>query len=194
MLGPSQVHPSSVVDAGAELGAGVRIWHFCHVSRDARIGEGTSLGQGCYVGPGVTIGARVRVQNHVSLFEGVTVEDDVFIGPSVTFCNVRAPRAEWDRRSDVERTYVRRGATLGANATLLPGVDVGRYAFVGAGAVVTGDVRDHALVVGVPAREAGWMSRAGARLELDAAGHATCPVERLSYRVGERGLTCTDEA
>lgn len=147
------------------------------------IGEGCVLGQNCFVGRGVKIGARVRIQNNVSVYEGVELEDEVFCGPSVVFTNVKNPRAAVPRRGEFRKILVRRGATLGANATLLPGVSVGCYAFVAAGAVVTDNVNDHALVVGVPAKPVGWVSRAGERLVFDFDGRATCPRLGDEYRL-----------
>jgi UDP-2-acetamido-3-amino-2,3-dideoxy-glucuronate N-acetyltransferase len=181
------VHPSAVVETGESLARGVKIWHFCHVMAGARLGAGSQLGQGCFVGRGVSIGARVRIQNHVSLFEGVELEDDVFVGPSATFTNVKNPRAHVTRRSEFRRTLVRRGATIGANATVLPGVELGEHCFVGAGAVVTRDVPAHALVVGVPARAIGWMSRHGERLTF-AGGEAVCPATGERYELSASGV------
>jgi UDP-2-acetamido-3-amino-2,3-dideoxy-glucuronate N-acetyltransferase len=180
------VHPSSFVDEGARIGAGTRIWHFCHVMPGATIGERCSLGQNCVVMPGVVIGNNVKIQNNVSVYEGVELEDDVFCGPSMVFTNVGTPRSAVSRRGEYERTLVRRGATIGANATVVCGVTLGRYAFVGAGAVVTRDVRDHALVVGNPARQIGWMCRCGERLQL-ADGRGTCV--RCGTAYAERGGT-----
>lgn len=185
---PPFVHATAVVDPEAELGAGVRIWHFCHVMKRAVLGEGSQLGQGCFVGEGVRIGARVRVQNNVSLYEGVELEDDVFVGPSVVFTNVLNPRAHVSRRREFRRTLVRTGASLGANATILPGVTLGSYCMIGAGSVVLSDVRAFAVVVGSPAREVGWMSRHGERLEF-AHGHAVCPATGERYRLDEAGVT-----
>jgi UDP-2-acetamido-3-amino-2,3-dideoxy-glucuronate N-acetyltransferase len=181
------VHPSAVIDPGAVIGAGTRIWHFCHVMGTARIGERCSLGQGCFVGERVHIGSGVRIQNHVSVFEGVELEDDVFVGPSVVFTNVKNPRAHVSRRHAYQRIRIRRGATLGANATLLPGVEVGRHALVGAGATVTASVAPHVVVTGVPPRPAGVVSRHGERLEF-VRGRATCPVTGERYRLAAGGL------
>ncbi|HEY8946145.1 MAG TPA: acyltransferase [Polyangiaceae bacterium] len=182
------VHPLAVVEPGAELGAAVRIWHFCHVLSGAKIGAGTMLGQGCYVGAAVLIGSRVRVQNNVSLYDGLEIEDDVFIGPSAVFTNVLRPRAFVSRKNEYCKTRVKRGATIGANATILPGVTVGRYAFVAAGAVVTRDVDDFALVRGTPARRAGWVSRAGERLQFEGE-LARCPRTGERYRLaGPSGI------
>ena len=168
------VHETAVVDAPCEIGAGARIWHFCHVMAGCRIGAGSSLGQNVFVAGGVTLGRNVKVQNNVSIYAGVTVEDDAFLGPSMVFTNVSTPRAAVSRKDAYEPTLVRRGATIGANATIVCGHTVGAHAFVGAGAVVTADVPDHALVLGNPARQAGWMCRCGARLGADL-GCAECP-------------------
>lgn len=182
-----QIHPSALVDPGAQLGPGVRVWHFCHVMAGAVVGEGTMLGQGCFVGSGARIGARCRVQNNVSVYDGVVLEDDVFVGPSAVFTNVDNPRAAVSRKAEFKITRVGRGATIGANATLLPGVQLGQYAFVAAGAVVRRDVPAFALVAGVPARRIGWMSRHGERMEPDAAGECRCPVTGERYRLEPGG-------
>jgi UDP-2-acetamido-3-amino-2,3-dideoxy-glucuronate N-acetyltransferase len=179
------IHPSAIVDEGAQLGEGTRVWHFVHVSAGARIGAGCSLGQGVYVGNDVQIGRNVKIQNNVSVYDAVTLEDDVFCGPSMVFTNVHNPRSAVVRKNEYRRTLVKQGATLGANCTIVCGVTVGRYAFVGAGAVVSRDVPDYALVVGVPARQIGWMSRHGERLELPLEGdaQAQCPTTGESYRL-----------
>ncbi len=185
MTAPVVIHPSAIVDEGARLGAGTRVWHFAHVCAGARIGEGCSLGQGVYVGNDVVIGRNVKVQNQVSVYDAVTLEDDVFCGPSMVFTNVHNPRAAVVRKAEYRRTLIRQGATLGANCTIVCGVTVGRYAFVGAGAMVSRDVADFALVVGVPARHIGWMSRHGERLglPLNGDGHAVCLVTGERYVV-----------
>lgn len=185
------IHPSAIVDDGAQIGDGTRVWHFVHVSAGARIGEACSLGQGVYVGNDVRIGRNVKIQNNVSVYDAVTLEDDVFCGPSMVFTNVHNPRSAVPRRNEYRRTLVRRGATLGANCTIVCGTTVGEYAFVGAGAVVSRDVPAHALVVGVPARRIGWMSRHGERLNLPASGHgeATCPATGERYRLDGDTLT-----
>ena len=184
------IHPSAIVDAGAQLGEGTRVWHFVHVCAGARIGPGCSLGQGVYVGDDVVVGRNVKIQNNVSVYDGVTLEDDVFCGPSVVFTNVHNPRSAVPRKSEYRKTLVRQGATLGANCTVVCGSTVGRYAFAGAGAVITADVPDFALVVGVPARQIGWMSRHGERLALPIQGdaEARCPVTGERYRL--RGGVC----
>lgn len=167
------VHPSSVVDEGAELGEGTRVWHFCHIGARARIGRGCSFGQNCYVAA-VEIGDNVRVQNNVSIYDGVTIEDDVFIGPSAVFTNVNNPRAAFPRKDEYRRTRVGRGASIGANATVVCGHDVGEGAFVAAGAVVTRTVPPFAMVAGVPARLMGWICRCGERLVGDSLVCGAC--------------------
>ncbi|HEY3493456.1 MAG TPA: acyltransferase [Polyangiaceae bacterium] len=181
------VHPSAVVDEGVTLGAGVSIWHFSHVMTGASIGPGSMIAQGCFVGKNVTIGAGVRIQNNVSVFDGVTIEDEVFVGPSAVFTNVKRPRAFVRRGPPFERILVRRGATIGANATVLPGVELGRYAFVAAGALVRENVPAFALVAGVPARPLGWVSRRGERLTFEA-GVACCAESGERYRLTPSGV------
>jgi UDP-2-acetamido-3-amino-2,3-dideoxy-glucuronate N-acetyltransferase len=173
------VHESAYVDDGAVIGAGTRIWHFCHVNGGAVIGPRCSLGQNVVVMSGVVIGANAKIQNNVSVYEGVELEDDVFCGPSMVFTNVYNPRSAVSRKHEYRRTLVKRGASIGANATIVCGHTVGRYAFVGAGAVVNRDVPDHALVAGVPARRIGWMSEAGYRLEGVGASPTDASAERL---------------
>lgn len=183
------IHPSAIVDDGAEIGAGSRVWHFVHVCSGARIGSGVSLGQGVFVGNRVRIGDGCKVQNNVSIYDNVTLEDGVFCGPSMVFTNVINPRAKVERKSEYLDTLVREGATLGANCTIVCGVTIGSYAFIAAGAVVTRDVPSHALVAGVPARQIGWMSSHGERLELalEGSGEATCSATGEVY-VLEAGL------
>jgi UDP-2-acetamido-3-amino-2,3-dideoxy-glucuronate N-acetyltransferase len=177
------IHPTAVVDEGALIGDETSIWHFCHVMAGAQIGRRSSLGQGCFVAAGARVGDGVRVQNNVSLYDGVVIEDEVFIGPCAVFTNVTNPRAAVSRRAEYQRTVVRRGATIGANATVMPGRTLGRCCFVAAGAVVVHDVPDFALVMGVPARQAGWMSRHGRKLVFDAEGSAICPGSGERYRL-----------
>ena len=177
-------HPTAVVDDGSEIGEGARIWHFCHVLPRSRIGPRCVLGQNVMVGPDVTLGEGCKVQNNVSIFKGVTLEDDVFCGPSMVFTNVLTPRAFVERKDEFLPTLVRKGATIGANAVVVCGVTIGRYAMVGAGAVVTKDVPDHALVVGNPARSMGWVSRTGERLGAD----LVCPRTGERYRETSNGL------
>ena len=178
-------HESAIVDEGAEIGDGSRIWHFVHVSTGARIGRDVVLGQNVYVGGKAVIGDGCKVQNNVSVYDRVILEEEVFCGPSAVFTNVHNPRAAVERKQDYRETRVGRGATLGANCTIVCGVRIGRYAFVGAGAVVTGDVRDFALVAGVPARQTGWMSRHGEKLDLplEGEGEAACPATGERYRL-----------
>ncbi len=175
------IHETACVDQGASVGEGTKIWHFCHVMPGALIGRDSSLGQNCFVAGSVRVGDRVRVQNNVSLYDGVIVEDDVFIGPSAVFTNVVNPRASVARKSEYRRTLVKRGATIGANATILPGVTLGEHCFVAAGAVVTRDVPAYTLVKGVPARAAGWISEHGDNLGFDDQGEATCPATGRRY-------------
>jgi UDP-2-acetamido-3-amino-2,3-dideoxy-glucuronate N-acetyltransferase len=178
-------HPSAIVDDGTTIGEGTRIWHFVHVSPGARIGERCSLGQNVYVGNDVSIGHNVKIQNNVSVYDAVTLEDDVFCGPSMVFTNVYNPRSAVTRKNEYRRTLVKRGATLGANCTIVCGSTIGEYAFVGAGAVINRDVPAFALMVGVPARQVGWMSRFGERLPLPLKGdaEATCPHTGERYRL-----------
>jgi UDP-2-acetamido-3-amino-2,3-dideoxy-glucuronate N-acetyltransferase len=186
-------HETACVDAGAEIGEGTKVWHFSHVMAGARIGRRCSLGQNTHVAPGVVIGDNVKIQNNVSVFTGTVIEDDVFLGPSCVLTNVTNPRSQVNRHALYERTLLRRGATIGANATIVCGVEIGRYAFVAAGAVVARDVPDYALVVGVPGRRAGWVSRHGHRLAPAAAGVMTCPESGLRYQEVEPGvLRCLD--
>ncbi len=172
------VHPTATVDEGAEIGPDTRIWHYCHVMAGARVGRNVSLGQNVFVATEAVVGAGCRLQNNVSIFRGVMLEEDVFCGPSVVFTNVRTPRAFVNRKDGFERTLVRRGASLGANCTILCGNEIGEYAMVAAGTVVTHDVAPHQLVAGVPARPLGWVCRCGERLDLDSTpgGRGLCPV------------------
>lgn len=184
-----QIHPSAFVDEGATVGESTRIWHFVHICSGARIGRGCSLGQNVFVGNVVTIGDNVKIQNNVSVYDNVTLEDDVFCGPSMVFTNVYNPRSAVSRRNEYRETWVKRGATLGANCTIVCGVTIGEYAFVGAGTVVKRDVPDFALVVGVPAQQLGWMSKHGERLDLPVRGdgEASCPATGELYRL-ENGV------
>jgi UDP-2-acetamido-3-amino-2,3-dideoxy-glucuronate N-acetyltransferase len=188
------VHPSSYVDEPVEIGKGTKIWHFSHVQSNARLGERCILGQNVNIANDVVIGNNVKIQNNVSIYTGVELEDDVFCGPSCVFTNVINPRSQIVRHSQYQRTVVRRGATLGANSTIVCGATIGRYAFIGAGAVVRGDVPDYALMLGVPALRKGWMSRHGHRLtEKDADGNYVCPESGWRYREVEPDvLRCAD--
>jgi UDP-2-acetamido-3-amino-2,3-dideoxy-glucuronate N-acetyltransferase len=187
------VHPSAIVDDGAQLGDDCRVWHFVHISAGARIGARCSFGQNVYVGSDVLIGNNVKIQNNVSVYDAVTLEDDVFCGPSMVFTNVYNPRSAVTRKDEYRRTRVMQGATLGANSTIVCGTTIGRYAFVGAGAVINRDVRDFALMVGVPARQIGWMSRFGEKLALPVKSteplEATCPHTGDRYRLSGQTLT-----
>ena len=197
---PGKIHSSAVidrsaiVDSGATLGPGSRVWHFSHVCASARIGARCSLGQNVFVGNDVWIGENVKIQNNVSVYDAVTIEDDVFCGPSMVFTNVHNPRAAVVRKDEYRRTLVQRGATIGANATIVCGVTIGQYAFIGAGAMVNRDVPAFALMTGVPARQSGWISRHGERLAIDAQadGQATCPHTGDVYTV--RAGRCALEA
>ena len=183
------MHESAYVDEGATIGAGTKVWHFCHVLGGAVIGDRCTLGQNVVVMNGTRIGNNVKLQNNVSVYEGVELEDDVFCGPSMVFTNVLNPRSHVSRRSEYRRTLVRRGATIGANATIVCGTTLGEYAFVGAGAVVSSDVPDYALVVGVPARRIGWMCQCGERLPDSGAG--TCAACGSSYEAAADGIRRT---
>ena len=186
-----KIHSSAFVDEGAKIGEGSMIWHFCHIMPGAVLGERCILGQNVVVAPGVRIGNNVKIQNNVSVYEGVELEDDVFCGPSCVFTNVINPRSQIVRRGQYQRTLVRRGATLGANSTIVCGATLGRYAFVAAGAVVKGDVPDYALMAGVPAKRKGWMSRHGFRLKERPDGSWKCPESGWTYRFDAEGaLRC----
>lgn len=178
------IHSTAIVDDGASIGEGTRIWHWTHVCAGARIGQHCTLGQNVFVGNRVVIGNHVKIQNNVSVYDNVTLEDEVFCGPSMVFTNVYNPRSAIPRKKEYRDTLVKRGATLGANCTIVCGVTIGRYAFIGAGAVVTKDVPDYALMIGVPARHVGWMSEYGERLDLPLTGdgeEATCPATGVRY-------------
>jgi UDP-2-acetamido-3-amino-2,3-dideoxy-glucuronate N-acetyltransferase len=178
-------HETAVVDEGCRIGRGTKIWHFTHIMTGSEIGEHCNIGQNVVVSPGVVLGKNVKVQNNVSIYTGVTCEDDVFLGPSMVFTNIVNPRSAVIRRDQYAVTLVRKGASIGANATIICGVTIGEYAFVGAGAVVTKDVRPFALVVGNPARHVGWMSEYGQRLEFDEHGIAICPESKEQYLLKE---------
>ncbi len=190
-----RIHPTAVVDAGVEIGEGTRVWHFAHLLRGTVIGRDCTLGQNVVVGPDVRVGNRCKIQNNVSLYNGVELEDCVFCGPSMVFTNIPNPRCEFPQRGAAhnQKTLVRYGASIGANATLVCGITVGRFAFIGAGAVLTSDVPDYALMVGVPARQEGWMSRHGARLPApDFEGRTHCPTSGWQYQEAEGTLRCLD--
>ena len=176
-------HPTAVIDEGCVIGKGTRIWHFSHIMPKCVIGENCNIGQNVVISPDVKLGRNVKVQNNVSIYTGVECEDDVFLGPSMVFTNVINPRSAVNRRGEYLRTLVKTGASIGANATIVCGHDIGRFAFIGAGAVVTKEVPDYALVVGNPARQTGWMSEFGHKLKFDASGEASCPESGQRYRL-----------
>ena len=180
---PYYAHSTAVVDEGCEIGADTKIWHFCHIMPNAKIGKNCNIGQNVVVSPAVVLGDNVKVQNNVSIYTGVICEDDVFLGPSMVFTNVTNPRSAIKRRDQFATTIVKKGATIGANATIVCGHNIGRFAFVGAGAVVTHDVPDYALVVGNPAKQTGWMSEYGLKLEFDDHGVATCHESGEKYKL-----------
>jgi UDP-2-acetamido-3-amino-2,3-dideoxy-glucuronate N-acetyltransferase len=184
MIGKTFIHESSYVDEGVEIGEGTRIWHFSHILSGSRIGRNCSVGQNVMIGPDVPVGDNCKIQNNVALYKGVELEDGVFCGPSCVFTNVLNPRAEVERKNEFRRTLVRRGATIGANATIVCGVELGEYCMIGAGAVVTKDVPAFALMIGVPARRTGWVSRAGEILDET----LVCPRTGERYRLGGAGM------
>lgn len=180
-------HPTAVIDEGCEIGAGTKIWHFSHIMPNCKIGENCNIGQNVVISPEVILGKNVKVQNNVSIYTGVICEDDVFLGPSMVFTNVVNPRSAVNRRGQYMKTTVKQGASIGANATIICGYDIGEYAFIGAGAVVTKPVPDYALVVGNPARQTGWMSEYGHKLKFNAEGIATCAESKETFKL-ESGI------
>jgi UDP-2-acetamido-3-amino-2,3-dideoxy-glucuronate N-acetyltransferase len=176
-------HETAVLDEGCEIGAGTRIWHFSHIMPQSKIGLNCNIGQNVVISPQVVLGNNVKVQNNVSIYTGVICEDDVFLGPSMVFTNIVNPRSAVVRRGEYVQTLVRKGATIGANATIVCGIEIGEFAFIGAGAVVTKSVQPYALVIGNPARHKGWMSEYGHRLHFDEKGFATCPESKETYRI-----------
>ena len=178
------IHPTAVIDEGCTIGEGTRIWHFSHVMHGARVGKSCNIGQNVVISPGAIVGDRVKIQNNVSVYTGVTVEDDAFLGPSCVFTNVINPRSFISRKDEFRPTIVRRGASIGANATIVCGNEIGEYAMIGAGAVVTKDVPSYSLWVGNPARQAGWVSRAGHKLDFND-GMAVCPETGAHYRLAD---------
>lgn len=187
-----QIHETAIVDEGAQLGHGTCVWHWVHICCEAKIGENCSFGQNVFVGNDVQIGSNVKIQNNVSIYDAVTLEDDVFCGPSMVFTNVYNPRSAITRKEEYRRTTVKQGATIGANATIVCGTTIGEYAFVGAGAVINKDVAPFALMVGVPARQVGWMSKFGERLDLPVQGNnqAKCPATGELYILQNGKVTC----
>jgi UDP-2-acetamido-3-amino-2,3-dideoxy-glucuronate N-acetyltransferase len=177
------VHPSAIVDEGCHIGSGTKVWHFSHIMPGCEIGENCNIGQNVVVSPKVKLGNNVRVQNNVSIYEGVICEDDVFLGPSMVFTNVFNPRSAVSRKHEYMQTFVRKGASIGANATIVCGNEIGEYAFIGAGAVVTKPVPAYALVIGNPARQTGWMSEYGHKLVFDKSGHAVCKEAGENYKL-----------
>jgi UDP-2-acetamido-3-amino-2,3-dideoxy-glucuronate N-acetyltransferase len=182
-------HPSAIIDEGCEIGEGTKIWHFTHVMPNCKLGKKCNLGQNVVISPEVILGDNVKVQNNVSIYSGVTCDDDVFLGPSMVFTNVINPRSAVNRRDQYLKTRVGKGASIGANATIVCGHDIGEYAFIGAGAVVTKTVPAFALVVGNPARQTGWMSEYGHKLKFDASGIAECPESKEKYELKNNKVT-----
>jgi len=176
-------HPTAIIDDGCEIGEGTKIWHFSHLMTGCKLGVNCNIGQNVVISPGVILGANVKVQNNVSIYTGVICEDDVFLGPSMVFTNVINPRSAVNRKNQYSKTLVRKGASIGANATIVCGHDIGRFAFIGAGAVVTKEILDYALVVGNPARQSGWMSEYGHKLDFNAKGSAICPEGKHIYQL-----------
>ena len=183
------IHPSAIVDEGCSIGKGTKVWHFSHIMTGCTIGENCNIGQNVVISPEVILGKNVKVQNNVSIYTGVVCDDDVFLGPSMVFTNVVNPRSAVNRRGQYSKTQVMKGASIGANATIICGHAIGRYAFIGAGAVVTKEVPDYALVVGNPARQTGWMSEFGHKLTFDSNGIATCPESGEQYQLSKGQVT-----
>ena len=188
------VHESSYIDENVVVGEKTKIWHFCHILAGTRIGDGCSFGQNCVVGPKVRIGNNVKAQNNISIYEGVEIEDDVFLGPSMVFTNVINPRSAVSRKDEFKKTLLKKGSSIGANATLISGVTIGRYALIGAGSVVSRDIPDFALIYGVPARQQGWVSKAGNKLDFNSTGFASDPQDRSHYRLKENRVEEVDAA
>ena len=182
-------HPSAVIDEGCDIGDGVKIWHFSHIMSNCVIGNDCNIGQNVVVSPEVKLGTNVKVQNNVSIYTGVICEDDVFLGPSMVFTNVINPRSAVNRKADYSKTTVKKGASIGANATIVCGNDIGRYSFIGAGAVVTRDIPDYALVVGNPSRQIGWVSEFGHRLNFNDKNIAMCPESKEEYKLNDNTVT-----
>jgi UDP-2-acetamido-3-amino-2,3-dideoxy-glucuronate N-acetyltransferase len=179
----SFIHPTAVIDEGAQIGAGTTIWHFCHLMPTCSVGEGCNIGQNVYIDNNTAIGNGVKIQNNVSVYNGVIIEDDVFLGPSMVFTNVVNPRSFIERKNEFKKTIVRKGASIGANATILCGIEIGAYAMIGAGAVVVKNVLAYSIITGNPARQTGWISEAGIRLNFNADGLAVCPQTGKTYQL-----------
>ena len=186
-------HPTAVIDEGCEIAEGVKIWHFSHIMPNCKIGERCNIGQNVVISPEVVLGSNVKVQNNVSIYTGVICEDDVFLGPSMVFTNVINPRSAVNRKAEYAKTTVKKGASIGANATIVCGNDIGKYAFIGAGAVVTKTIPDYALVVGNPAKQIGWVSEYGHKLQFNEKGKATCPETKQAYKLTNNKVTKIDE-
>lgn len=187
------IHETATVDQPATIGAGTKIWHYTHIMSEAIIGEKCNIGQNVFIASGVVLGNNVKVQNNVSLYAGITCADDVFLGPSMVFTNVKNPRSAINRRGQYDKTHVGKGATIGANATIICGNDIGEYAFIGAGTVITKSVKPYALVVGNPGVQIGWMSEYGHRLNFDKNGNDTCPESKQKYHLKEGSVTRYDK-
>jgi UDP-2-acetamido-3-amino-2,3-dideoxy-glucuronate N-acetyltransferase len=185
-------HPTAVIDEGCNIGEGTKIWHFSHIMPGCSIGKNCNIGQNVVISPEVVLGNNVKIQNNVSIYSGVTCDDDVFLGPSCVFTNVVNPRSAVNRRGSYAKTHVGEGASIGANATIVCGHDIGKFAFIGAGAVVTKNIPDYALVVGNPARQTGWMSEYGHKLQFDTTGNAVCPESNQTYHLENGVVTRTD--
>lgn len=186
-------HPTAVIDEGCEIAEGVKIWHFSHIMPNCKIGKHCNIGQNVVISPEVILGSNVKVQNNVSIYTGVICEDDVFLGPSMVFTNVINPRSAVNRKAEYAKTTVKKGASIGANATIVCGNDIGKYAFIGAGAVVTKSIPDYALVVGNPAKQIGWVSEFGHKLQFNEEGKATCPETKQAYEITNNKVTKIDE-
>lgn len=186
-------HPTAVIDEGCEIAEGVKIWHFSHLMPNCKIGQRCNIGQNVVISPEVILGSNVKVQNNVSIYTGVICEDDVFLGPSMVFTNVINPRSAVNRKAEYAKTTVKKGASIGANATIVCGNDIGKYAFIGAGAVVTKSIPDYALVVGNPAKQIGWVSEYGHKLQFNEKGKATCPETKQAYEITNNKVTKIDE-
>lgn len=181
-------HETAIIDKGAEIGRGSKVWHFSHIMGKSKLGENCNLGQNVFVADDVILGNNVKVQNNVSIYSGVICEDDVFLGPSMVFTNIKNPRSAIVRKGEYDRTLVEQGASIGANATIVCGNNIGKYAFIAAGAVVTKDVQDYALMIGAPAKHSGWMSEYGHKLEFDAQGNASCPESNEKYLLKDNSV------